>query len=85
MNLVWFSFFFFFFQVDVVDISKCFIVRFERLGIPSLEEPIEEKYAQILHNFGKELETIFKVGRSDGRKSTDRMGYSYMSLHSVVK
>lgn len=37
----------------------CF--RFEKLAIPSLKSSIEERYACLLHHFGKEVEVISKV------------------------
>ena len=37
--------------------------RFEKLKIPSLKQPIEEKHAQMMLHFGKEIEQIAKVVR----------------------
>jgi hypothetical protein len=37
------------------------LFRFEKLGIPRLEAPIEGKYQELLMSFGKEIEIIRKV------------------------
>ena len=37
------------------------LFRFEKLGIPSLQPYIEERYGYLLQHFGKEVELISKV------------------------
>ena len=38
-----------------------FLFRFEKLGIPSLQKYIEERYSDLLQHFGKEVDLISKV------------------------
>ena len=37
------------------------LLRFEKLGIPSLKPYVEERYAYLLQHFDREVEVISKV------------------------